>query len=213
MWWAPLAAPAPRPPGHSSSPGALWEDDLSGPWESQSGQPPWPSRRRDTSGTCRTGSGSSSACPRGSSCPPDRRTWRSSEQFSWRSPCSPRRSSRRSAGTRRCPRTRRTAARVSASDDDAEIIDYSSSKPKQIYLKNWSKFRCNTDHSLTLWYIVIRTELLSFTILLLFMAQSLCVCLLLNPQGDVFLFSNRLYFNVLRNLLKFKFKWKWRIEI
>ena len=110
-WWsAPRAGQAPRPPAHSSSPGAWLEVDPSDPWENPSWPPPWPSRPRDTSGTCRTGSGSASACPRGSSCPPGRRTWRSSEPFSWRSPCSPRRFSPRSADTRRGSRTRRRAS-------------------------------------------------------------------------------------------------------
>ena len=95
-------------------PGGSWawrEDDLSAPWDCPSWPPPWSCRRPGTSGTCRTGSGSSSACPRGSSCPPDTRTWRSSAPSSWRTPCSPRRSAPRSAGTRRGPRTRRTPAR------------------------------------------------------------------------------------------------------
>ena len=106
LWWG---RPAPR----LTSPEDFWVWTGAGPVapsDCPSSPPPSPSPPSNTSGSGRTGNGFFFSCPPGSSCPPGRRTWRSSAPSSWRIPCSPRRCGRHSAGRQHCPHTRHRAA-------------------------------------------------------------------------------------------------------
>ena len=106
------------------------------PWDCLFLQPPWSYQRPDTSGTCRTDTCSSVSCPRDSSYPPDKHTWRSSELFSWRIPCNPRTSSLHSVDKQRGLRTQRTAVLQCQS----WAVNVETTEWKSLFLRHFNYF-------------------------------------------------------------------------